>query len=159
MFQTLPIEKRVFKGSKYDFLVLNRSEIKDFSPLAPTIVISVTDPEKPAAEIFASTFLLDVLKLKFDDVDDANKFRFAFEETTDIPMNPEDAKKILSFLDKNLSQVSLIICQCEQGVSRSPAIAAALSKILQNDDEYFLKNFWPNRRVYNLLIEEYKNRQ
>jgi predicted protein tyrosine phosphatase len=72
-------------------------------------------------------------------------------------MNSEQAKQILEFVKKNLSKVELIVCQCEQGMSRSPAIAAALSRILQNEDEYFLKNFWANRWVYDLLIETAKN--
>jgi hypothetical protein len=27
-----------------------------------------------------------------------------------------------------------------------------LSRILQGEDEYFFKHFWPNRWVYNLLL-------
>jgi len=156
LFQNMPIEKRIFKGSKYNFLAVSRAEIKSFSPGIPYIVISVTDPEKSEAEIFDSPFLANVLRLKFHDVDGANKFKFTFENSGDIFMNEGHAREILSFVNSNLLEISLIICQCEEGISRSPAIAGALSKILQNEDEFFLKNFWANRWVYNLIFEQSK---
>ncbi|HQU82034.1 MAG TPA: hypothetical protein PKY59_02855 [Pyrinomonadaceae bacterium] len=135
---------------------MSREEIKTFAPDVYYIVISVTDPENSEAEIFDSHFLVDVLRLKFDDVDAANKFKFDFSESKEIYMNESQATQILSFVKKNMEKISLIVCQCEQGVSRSPAIAAALSKILQNKDEFFLNNFWANRSVYNVIIEENK---
>lgn len=156
LFQNVPIEERIFKGSKYNFLVVGRAEIESFTPEVPYIVISITDPEKEEAKIFDSPFLKDVLRLKFHDVDGTNKFKFAFEKSGDIFMNEDHAREILSFVNKYLPEVSLIVCQCEQGISRSPAIAGALSRILQNEDEYFLKNFWANSWVYNLIIEQSK---
>src|SRR6185369_17120549 len=126
LFQNVPIEERIFKGSKYDFLVISRAEIERFSPKVPYIVISVTDPEKTPAEIFDSPFLADVLRLKFHDVDGTNKFKFTFEKSGDRFMDEEQAREILSFVNRYLLEVSLIICQCEQGISRSPAIAGAL---------------------------------
>lgn len=139
-----------------NLLALSREEIKTFALDISYIVISVTDPESSDAEIFDSQFLVDVLRLKFCDVDAANKFKFDFSESKEIFMNESQAEQILLFVKKNLEKISLIVCQCEQGVSRSPAIAAGLSKILQNEDDFFLKNFWANRWVYNLLIEENK---
>ncbi len=62
--------------------------------------------------------------------------------SVDILMDENQARQILEFIKKHLSDVKLIVCQCEQGMSRSPAIAGALSRILQNEDEYFLKNYW-----------------
>lgn len=154
LIQNLPLEQRIFEGSKLDFLVMNRAEIKDFSPSDSCIVISITDPANSEAEIFDSPFLLGILRLKFDDVDGSNKFKFVFEESKDVFMDAEHAEKILSFVKKYSPDISLIVCQCEQGVSRSPAIAAALlSKILQNEDEHFLKNYWANRWVYDLIIQ------
>jgi len=39
-------------------------------------------------------------------------------------------------------------------LSRSTAVAAALSRILQGEDECFCKHYWPKRRVYNLPLEQ-----
>jgi predicted protein tyrosine phosphatase len=151
----LPISERIFKGEKIQFLVLGREEIKNFTFENSYLVISITDPQNSDAEIIQSPNLVDIIRLKFDDIGKPKKFQF--ENSTDILMNSEQAKQILEFVKKNLSKVELIVCQCEQGMSRSPAIAAALSRILQNEDEYFLKNFWANRWVYDLLIETAKN--
>ena len=154
LFQNLPINERIFRGSKYNFLALSRAELKDFAPSESCIVISVTDPKSMDAEIFDSPYLHGVLRLQFHDVDKAAKFKFEFENAVDVYFEPENAKEILAFVKNHLPKVKLIICQCEQGVSRSPAIAGALSKILQNEDDFFLKNYWANQWVYNLILEQ-----
>jgi predicted protein tyrosine phosphatase len=43
------------------------------------------------------------------------------------------------FINKYLDKVELIVCQCDAGISRSSAMAAALSKYITNDDKYFFK--------------------
>ena len=153
--KTLSIEERIFHGQKIKVLVLGREEIKDFISEKPYLIISVTDPRNPEAEIIQSSNLVSILRLKFDDIGKPNKFQF--ENSTDILMNVDQAKQILEFIKRYLSAIKLIVCQCEQGISRSAAIAAALSRILQNEDEYFLKNYWANRWVYDLLIETENN--
>lgn len=149
--KNLPISERIFRGQKIQLLVLGREEIKDFTFEKPYLIISVTDPKNTDAEIVHSSNLVEILRLTFDDIGKPNKFQF--ENSTDVLMNSEQAKQILGFVKENLSKVNLIVCQCEQGMSRSAGIAAALSKILQSEDEYFLKNYWANRWVYELLIE------
>lgn len=145
----LPIQERIYKGKKYNFLALGREDIKTFSTSYLYILISITDPEKNDAEIPNSENLIDILRLKFHDVGKPKSYD---ELSNDISMTLEQAQEIWSFVKKNLSGAELIVCQCEQGVSRSAAIAAALSHILQNDDEYFFKYYWLNRWVYDLLI-------
>lgn len=151
----LPIEQRIFRGNKNDFLVLGREEIKIFEPSVKSILISVSDPENDQAEIIESENFVGILRLKFHDIGKAKAFEN--ENNIDVSMNIEDAKKIWNFVFENLSKAELIVCQCEQGVSRSSAIAAAISRILQNDDEYFFEHFWVNRYVYDLLIEPKPN--
>lgn len=156
MFQkNLPIEQRIFRGNKYNFLVLGREEIKNFEPNVKSILISVTDPESIEAELIESKNLINILRLKFHDIGKTKKF--GNEHISDLPMSIEDANKIWNFIIENFSKPQLIICQCEQGVSRSAAIAAAISRVLQNEDQYFFENFWVNRYVYDLLIENKPN--
>jgi predicted protein tyrosine phosphatase len=155
LIKNLPISERIFKGRKIQFLVLGREEIKNFNFEKPYLIISVTDPINSGAEIVQSSNLVEILSLKFDDIGKPNKFQFG--NSDDVLMNSEQAKQILEFVKRNLSKVELIVCQCEQGMSRSAGIAAALSKIVQNEDEYFLKNYWANRWVYDLLIETANN--
>jgi predicted protein tyrosine phosphatase len=152
MFQkNLAVEERIYSGSKYKFLVLGRDEIKNFSAEIPSIVISITDPETAEAAIPKSEFLIDILRLKFHDI--GKPKLFDSEKNEDFPISKEQAKQISDFVRNYLDKVELIVCQCEQGVSRSAAIAAALSNVLQNEDEYFVKNYWMNRYVYDILTD------
>ena len=145
----VPLPERVFKGSRYQLLALGRDEAKSFVPDVPYLIVSISDPDKPEPEIPTSPHLRGVLRLQFHDVGQPRRF----QPTPDVAMTPEHARQILSFVREHLPGVGLIICQCEQGVSRSTAVAAALSRILQGEDEYFFKHYWPNRWVYNLLLE------
>src|SRR5687767_3288978 len=146
----IPLAARIFKGSRYQLLALGRDEIKTFLPEVPYLIVSVSDPDKPESEIADSALLRGVLRLKFHDVGQPRKFQV----TSDVAMAPEQAKQILSFVRERLPGVELIICQCEEGVSRSVALAAALSRILQGEDEYFFQGYWPNRWVYDLLLKQ-----
>lgn len=145
--QSLP--ERIFKGPRYQLLALSRDDIRAFMPDVPYLVISVSDPDKPEPEIPDSPNLRGALRLQFHDVGQPRKF----EVTSDVAMTPGHARQILSFMREHLAGVTLIICQCEEGVSRSAAIAAALSRILQAEDEYFFRGYWPNRWVYALLLK------
>ena len=66
-------------------------------------------------------------------------------------MTPEQAKRIAAFVRKMPEPVLLI--HCEAGVSRSPAVAAAVAKFLFGDDQEWFDRFYPNRWVYRLTLE------
>lgn len=150
----LPLKERIFQGTRVQFLVLNREDMKTFVAEVPYLVISVTDPEKHAAEIAESSLLQATLRMKFHDVGKPLRSieTDIISAATDVSMTDKDAQQILSFVGENLNKIRLIVCHCEQGVSRSAAIAAALSKVLQDEDEFFFKNYWVNRWVYDLLL-------
>lgn len=63
------------------------------------------------------------------------------------------ASEILDFY-LNLTDVSYLLVHCELGVSRSPAVAAALSKIFFKNDDFFFKNYSPNIHVYRLILNQ-----
>ena len=50
-------------------------------------------------------------------------------------------------------EVDVFLIHCEAGLSRSLAVAAALSRIYYNDDGPWFELEFPNRLVYRLLIE------
>ena len=68
-------------------------------------------------------------------------------------MRPEDAQTILDFVQAHRQEVKLIVCQCEAGISRSAAIAAALSRVVQGEDHFFFAHYAPNDYIYNTLLE------
>lgn len=72
-------------------------------------------------------------------------------------MTEEDAFRIKDFIDSIWDmELDRLIIHCYGGVSRSAAVAAAISKIKMNDDsEYFNGNYIPNMFVYNKVLEAY----
>ena len=66
----------------------------------------------------------------------------------------EDATQIKLFVD-SLDKESLdtLIVHCNMGISRSAAVAAAISKVLTgNDSEFFKGKFVPNMTVYYTVL-------
>lgn len=70
--------------------------------------------------------------------------------------NSKMARKIVKFANKNKSKK--IYCLCDAGISRSSAIACALSKHY-NGNDYELWNDWhyePNKYIYNTILQTIK---
>ncbi|KKL12333.1 hypothetical protein LCGC14_2536790, partial [marine sediment metagenome] len=65
------------------------------------------------------------------------------------------AKLILDCFNRWKDKINLIVVNCEAGICRSSAIAAALAKISGQDDNEFFKRYLPNSLVYRLILEEY----
>lgn len=116
------------------------------------IVISIHDPDKPRPKIPNRLGLVDILYLAFHDAEPTTQF--------EIPghiqlMTLDQAPRIWHFVQKYQDQVDTIVSHCEQGMSRSPAVVAALAEFLGKDGSRFSRDFQPNSYVYN-LIREYR---
>lgn len=68
-------------------------------------------------------------------------------------MTENQAEQILTFVNKWKEQVGLIVVNCEMGVARSSAVAAALSKWINGEDFFFYKEFCPNSWVYSKVLK------
>lgn len=92
----------------------------------------------------------DKLILKFDDICTQNKNSF----------NSNLAYKIVRFVDSiDFEKYQLYVC-CDNGVSRSSAIAAAILR-KYGENEYFIwkdSTYSPNILVYKILCKEFKLR-
>ncbi|NQU26103.1 MAG: hypothetical protein HQ567_32860 [Candidatus Nealsonbacteria bacterium] len=66
---------------------------------------------------------------------------------------PTLALELLEFAARVWEEVEILLIHCEAGLSRSPAVAAALSRIYYNDDGPWFELDFPNQLVYRLLIE------
>ncbi len=74
-------------------------------------------------------------------------------------MTEEQAEQILKFADEIWDKAECLLIHCEAGISRSPAIAAALSRIkVGHDGGYFITHH-PNRWVYSTLLKVNENRK
>jgi predicted protein tyrosine phosphatase len=129
------------------FIVVGRDEIeRGVVVRVPYVVISISDPGSPKPRIRKPTLLRGSLFLKFHDAEDRLQ--------PDIElMKPAHARRIWQFVLKHRSEIGAIVVHCEQGASRSPAVAAALCKTLGGDDQGFFEEFIPNRYVYELLLK------
>lgn len=137
-------------GPSMSFWVLSRSLVRRAAPQEPYIVISITNPGFPVAEIKESPHRLDVLSLQFHDTGD-----YGQPLNEQMVMTEEDARRIVAFTAGYQDRIKAIVCQCEAGVSRSAGVAAALSHWLNGEDgdRFFRANYSPNRWVYRLVSE------
>jgi len=145
-------------------IVTSRFEIENTEFDSPHIVISITDDEKYFPDIPEKN-CIGILKIAVWDTEDGENFRSIHNFTaSEIPIdkifNKAHAKKILEFVFKHLNDISSIVCQCDMGLSRSAATAAALSKILNgNDEEFFKSPYIPNKLIYKTILDEYQDLQ
>ena len=133
-----------------EFLVVGRDEIEDGLLLrAPYIVISIADPGSPQPRIRPSGLCRGILRLRFHDAEPV----VGFISPPEIKqMTQQQALAIWQFVQRHLSDIRLIVVHCEAGMSRSPAVAAAICKGLGGDDSRFFEEFQPNMLVYGLLL-------
>lgn len=131
------------------FLTLSEREIKNsaiYNVIRDKhIVISISSAQDEETIIPPNVNRISTLYLKFDDVSDIDNRFIYFDRSM--------AKDILDFVELYCNQISLIIVQCQAGLSRSVAVASALSKIINyTDDKIFTKGI-PNMFVYSTILD------
>lgn len=122
---------------------------KDFSD---AYVISIVSPNQQWP-VFASK---DVLRIQFHDVDK----RLQSGKNIYEPMHRDQAKGIAMFFLAHKHQATRWIACCEAGISRSPAVAIALTEFVRGEpcaeqliERYPCFNRHVYRYVYNALHE------
>ena len=114
-------------------------------------VISIQDPDYDFVKLYRPKNCKGTSKYKFYDFDAKTN-----QQIYDLYLfSTKDAKNILKFVDAMKDKVDLICVNCVAGISRSAGVAGAISKILNNNDEYFFKNYCPNMLVYSTILKEY----
>ena len=115
----------------------------------PHVIISITSSPDDVAHLRANETRRGVLRLSFPDVEVASD-RFGEDEL----FSPVHAARIWSFVHEHRAQIERILVHCDAGFSRSPAVAAAISRVLNGDDaEFFGGRYKPNMRIYRTLLE------
>ena len=69
------------------------------------------------------------------------------------------AAELLDFVDEIWDRVEVLLIHCEAGLSRSPGVASALSRIYYGDDGPWVEHDFPNGLVYRLLVDENRRRR
>lgn len=118
-----------------------------------TALISITDPGSKLTEHPFHTFDYK-LSLSFYDVEQNmfDKSRKVWYNT----ITDDDVEQIYNFV-KSIEdyQDIVLVVQCEAGISRSAAIAAAVSKYFGLDNKWIFTKFVPNMYVYNKLLKRF----
>lgn len=133
------------------FDVFNRDTIEKYNTNEKHIVISISDIDCDKANLPKLESRIDAMFLKFSDFDRITEGMN--KEYKESLFNKRLAEAVWKFVDKYKDDINLIIVNCEAGISRSSAVAAAISKILNGNDDDFFKYFLPNRLVYRKMIE------
>lgn len=133
-----------FLGDRISILVLSRGLAEKYTSDQPYAMISIGNA-CDIGEVPLQDDLLrrKLLRLKFTDDDAPSKHGTSFEV--------DQATEILEFI-RHLEDCTIIVCHCEMGMSRSAAVAAAISHILNRDDEFFFKQYTPNMWVYRQIL-------
>jgi len=126
--------------------VIDRNSIEtQLPPSFPYAVISIATPGKNIAQFETSSHCTGVLYMEFHDLDDPRH---------KVPLfNREQAEAVWKFVDALHVSTELLIVHCEAGISRSPAVAAAIAKARGENDDYFFRRYLPNRHVYRTLLD------
>ena len=119
----------------------------------PYIVVSIYTPTMPRPVIPRRLGLKAVLFTSFHDAEPTEGFALPPDI---VLMTLKQAKAIWRFVKRHQAAVGSIVCHCEQGMSRSPAVALALAETLGGDVAYIRDNYQPNQYVYGLMKEAIK---
>ena len=114
----------------------------------PYIVVSIRDPGTPKPRIPRTSGLKEVLHVAFHDAEPVKSFR---TPSKIVFMKPAHARAIWKFVGRHKDAVGSIVCHCEQGMSRSPAVALALAEALGSSAKHIRTNYQPNQYVYDLM--------
>jgi len=127
------------------------SVIKNFGDMfyVPHILISIRNPGQSYYTIMDNKNRRATMILKFHDVDTAHEGMF--DLFTEV-----QATKILEFVDKWKDSIKEIVVNCTAGFSRSPGVAAALSRIINGEDSDYFRKFRPNMLVYRTILDTYE---
>jgi predicted protein tyrosine phosphatase len=133
--------RRVEVSSRWDISAFIAALDKNFS------VISITSPGSLFVEIPSSSRCQSVLQLMFDDIE--------FQIDGYRSFTPDQALEVRQFMEE--TDPSLVVCQCDYGISRSSAMAAALSYVHGLETRRFFTSgrYDPNTLVLKLVLQAY----
>jgi len=114
------------------------------------VIISITSTREDVAVLRANDHCRGILRLSFVDADEGSEPVVGGQL-----FSLDQARQIWAFVERHQGDVQRILVHCDMGISRSPAVAAALALVLNgNGDEFLLSDqYVPNTLVYRLLLE------
>jgi len=131
----------------------------------PFAAVSIVSPEYPFYKISPTDYCKDVLYLRFHDERADGQVASFYEVEKVKPIDDDDARQIIEFTLKNKEHKNFLI-HCEAGLSRSPAVALAMSEILngnKDDPGQYIEtlyninhhNFDVKKKILDIYYKEY----
>lgn len=135
-------------ADKKKFEVLTRGYAEQFKSDVPWAAISITtEPPWPDLSEENRVGLLQLEFLDAEFVRPTHKWGAGFHI-----FDEDDAIQLLDFVKEMWPQVECFMVHCAAGISRSPAVAAAIEKIYYGDDQYWFNTRTPNMLVYSKIL-------
>jgi hypothetical protein len=134
----------------HEIHAMSRVDAKFYRGDAPYVVISICDTDKEPVKFVSDPNRKAVLQLRFRDFI-APRDAVGSYHQTQFPY--DTAKKVWDFVEAHWPNVKAVVCHCEMGVSRSAAVAAAITKAKGGKDECWFVHLSPNKPVYYQMLE------
>lgn len=136
------------------FYVFSRGTAESVAPSAlDHVIISIKTPGDADANIPTNNHTRGMLRLALPDADTTARL-LPGEELFSI----DQANQVWDFLETTYDNIDLIVVHCDAGRCRSPAIAAAVSKVMMGNDDKFFRQYTPNMHVYRTMLDAYYSR-
>ena len=128
-----------------EIVVLSCIEAEDYCCDARWACISIASTEEDFSPI-RKRRRKGLLQLAFADIDKPLPGFIHFED--------DHAHDILDFVTHYWKRVDTLMVHCHAGLSRSPAVAAAIARLKWGDgSEFFEEPYLPNELVYRTILE------
>lgn len=129
----------------------------------PHVIIGIIEPSEDPIAFAENSSRLAVLSLQFYDLD-YNPSEWGEKNAKEIVeqyghgiFTPTQAIQIINFVEAWKNAAKAIVVHCAAGVSRSSAVAGAISRVLNGSDEKFFGSLYvPNRFVYRTILNEWE---
>jgi len=136
---------------RVEIFIYSRGAIERIPPHeVPHVIVSITSSESDQARLPPSPHCRALLRLSFADADATSE---------SIPehalFSRKHARAIWGLLEEHMPYIERFIVHCDAGMCRSPAVAAAISKVVTGDDAEYFRRYRPNMRVYRTMLETY----
>jgi predicted protein tyrosine phosphatase len=141
-----------------DVLVYSRQAIESLPPHdVPHVIISITSDDEPPATLpiaapspdGAPGACREVLRLVF-----ADQEPYIEDDPDERLFSAAHARAIWDVVLRHREDIERIVVHCHAGMSRSPAVAAAIARGLGQDDRPFFRQYYPNMHVYRVMVFE-----
>ena len=142
------------KEAKMNIIVFTRAEAERTPLQGRHAYISLMDSDQDPANLPEGTGeCVGVLRIATDDVlDDADQGRPI------TAFNENHAAMVLDFWDRVKDDIDILAVHCNGGQCRSPAVAAAITRVEGGDDDKWFRTKRPNIRVYRMILDEHHAR-